>query len=58
VDGAQLVLSLESKNGGKLEEARQLLLSMLPQQALVSERRDTDVLNSPVGSPSSNTADT
>lgn len=48
-DGAELVLSLESKNGGRLEDARQLLLRRLPQRALLGEQRDVDELSSPLG---------
>ncbi|GAB4821656.1 hypothetical protein N2152v2_008702 [Parachlorella kessleri] len=48
VDGAELVLSLESKQEAKLEQARQLLLRKLPSATLVAEQRDGDVLNSPM----------
>ena len=50
VDGAELVLSLESKQEAKLEQARQLLLRKLPSATLVAEQRDSDVLNSPMSS--------
>jgi hypothetical protein len=48
VDGAELVLSLESKQQDKLEEAREMLLCRLPPSSLLAERRDSDVLNSPL----------
>ena len=48
VDGAGLVLSLESKNSGALEEARTLLLGLLPRASLVAEQRDCPELSSPL----------
>lgn len=50
-DGARLVLSLESRNGERLEQSRQILLQLLPHSTLMAEQRDCDELSSPVRKP-------
>ena len=44
-DGAGVVLSLESKDSALLQQARGQLLGQLPPGCLVSEERDSPVLN-------------
>lgn len=48
VDGAELVLSLESKDCEALDAAVAQLRALLPAGALVSEHRDTGAVNCPV----------
>ena len=51
-DGCEVVLSLESKDGGLLEDARVRLMALLPPGVVASEHRNEDqALNSPVGNP-------
>ena len=51
-DGCEVVLSLEGKDEGELEAARERLVGLLPPGAVASEHRDADgALNSPAHAP-------
>lgn len=51
VDGAGIVLSIESRSSEALAAACDRLKELLPGEAVISEHRDCTAINTPVASP-------